>query len=61
MSAEPDPDLVEAREVCAKIAGEQYAGGKSADYREGRMDGAITVKCALLGIKRGRELERTRA
>lgn len=57
MSA-PDPDLIEAREICAQLANPAFESGGPADYRDGGMDGAITTRLALLGIRRGRELER---
>ena len=49
-----DPDLIEAREVCAS----RTSVGVAAAYSSGSMDHTWAVQTALAGIKRGRELER---
>lgn len=53
-----DPDLIEARRLAALrhyIPGEQLLGN---NYISGLMDNEGEVQLALVGIKRGRELEK---
>ena len=52
-----DPDLVEAREVCARRVHAE-APDIAKGYRDGDFDDQSNVLCARFGIARGRELER---
>lgn len=55
-----DPDLIEAREVCARYFEAKDRHWVASEYREGRydigLDNELTI--ALAAIKRGRELQR---
>lgn len=55
-----DPDLAEAREVCARYFEAKDRTSVASEYREGRydigLDNELTI--ALAAIKRGRELAR---
>jgi len=51
-----DPDLIEARELCAKDAEEAQFIGLPEKYRAGEKDGSPAMQVVLAAIKRGREL-----
>ncbi len=50
-----DPDLIEAREICALTT---ISNCNAEAYRSGEIDHATIIQTALAAIKRGRELER---
>lgn len=53
-----DPDLVDAREVVAKLNEDNGNKETAQLYRSGDCDDHFAVVAALAAIKRGRELER---
>lgn len=52
-----DPDLLEAREICAKNVN-SHNPAMIEPYRDGEYDNHWLMRCVVEGIKRGRELER---
>ena len=51
-----DPDLLEAREIAARVFSEDKSDWHAQKVREGKGDDYTPVVAALAGVKRGKEL-----